>query len=110
MCKIFGEKTVIESFGIPQKLYGDFSVFGVDSHCKAAVEFVQKSLQSNKRVEILVLLYSADIIQKACLQDLENIQNFGSRIYCFLKIQDVIPNLEVYRELAKRATVFLYKA
>ncbi|WP_299547460.1 hypothetical protein [uncultured Helicobacter sp.] len=106
---IFGENKKLESFfKIPQFLYGDFSVFGVESHCQRAVEFALKQLRENQLVEVLVLL-ELDISKQDLLESLREIQSFGTKIYFFLKTQKKIPTLEIYKNLSKSGILFLYK-
>lgn len=110
MCIIFGDEKKIEFFGIPQVLYGDFSVFGVEDHCKEATEFTLKTLNKNERVEILVLLgLELNVETQNILRSLQGIQSFGVRIYLFLKIPKKNPKLEIYKGIAERGMVLLSK-
>ncbi|WDL69416.1 hypothetical protein IP364_05795 [Helicobacter winghamensis] len=104
---VFGESEKLESFfKIPQFLYGDFSVFGVDRHCEKAVEFVLERLKENQRIEVLVLLNMKLDLKE---NHLKTIQSFGTKIYFFLTTQKKIPTLEVYKKLAENGILFLYK-
>ncbi|MCI5968455.1 hypothetical protein [Helicobacter sp.] len=113
MSVFFGQSEKLESFfKIPQYLYGDFSVFGVDVHCKEAVEFSLKRLKENRRIEILVLTHLGfktgfqDFLKNLHLKDLQAIRAFGTKIYFFLKESKRNPQLETYKSLAENGIVF----
>ncbi|TLD85334.1 hypothetical protein LS70_001970 [Helicobacter sp. MIT 11-5569] len=103
---VFGDTFVLESFKIPPILYGTFSVFGVNVCCNKAIEYAYKQLCQKKRVENLVLINPSRTLQS---NSLEQIQNFGSKIYCFVAVED-FKGLQEFAHLRKVGLVFCYKS